>query len=215
MVDISVGPEKELFRIHKDLLCGRVQYFERMFNGGFKEAQEQAAFLPEDDAGAFAYFVKWLYSGDLSSISAAAQKPPQGWLALNRALIRLHAFADKICETDLADRVMTLILSIFYEHGYPPPNQLVALHGYTSSGTSLHKFIVDLSRYCLASTPEMPSHLKQERAATICQSKDMAVDIVMSMAADAAVPNPLTQDRCYYHLHAPEHSCGIRGPLRS
>ncbi|TVY30925.1 hypothetical protein LHYA1_G000752 [Lachnellula hyalina] len=40
MVDILVGPEQKAFRVHKHLLCTKVPYFHKMFNGGFKEASD-------------------------------------------------------------------------------------------------------------------------------------------------------------------------------
>ena len=44
MVDLFVGPEKKLFRVHKSFLCNKIPYFDKMFNGGFKEAIESQAF---------------------------------------------------------------------------------------------------------------------------------------------------------------------------
>jgi len=42
MVDIYVGPTERRFHIHKDLLCSRVPYFEKMFKeGGFIESTSQ------------------------------------------------------------------------------------------------------------------------------------------------------------------------------
>ncbi len=53
MVDIYVGPEEEPFRVHKQKLCRRIPYFDKMFNGQFKEASENVGRLPEDDPAAF------------------------------------------------------------------------------------------------------------------------------------------------------------------
>ncbi|KAN0111070.1 hypothetical protein V8E51_007457 [Hyaloscypha variabilis] len=48
MVDIYVSPSKLVFRLHKSKLCARIPYFNKMFNGTFKEATENTAYLPED-----------------------------------------------------------------------------------------------------------------------------------------------------------------------
>jgi hypothetical protein len=58
MVDIYVGGEhfrepNKLFRAHKALLCSKIPYFDKMFNGGFKEAIENVANLPEDHPQSF------------------------------------------------------------------------------------------------------------------------------------------------------------------
>lgn len=38
-------------------------YFKKMFEGGFAEAVDGKANLPEDDAAAFGLFLEWLYTG--------------------------------------------------------------------------------------------------------------------------------------------------------
>lgn len=54
MVDIYVGPEKRLFRVHKKPLCEQIPKFKLMFEGKFKEAGEGIAHLTEANADAFA-----------------------------------------------------------------------------------------------------------------------------------------------------------------
>lgn len=53
MVDIYVGPSKVLFRLYKSKICARISYFDKMFNGNFKEASENTAYLPEDNPASF------------------------------------------------------------------------------------------------------------------------------------------------------------------
>jgi hypothetical protein len=50
MVDIYVGPSK---------ICFRIPYFDKMFNGSFKEASNNTAFLPEDDPASFDLLADW------------------------------------------------------------------------------------------------------------------------------------------------------------
>jgi hypothetical protein len=40
MVTIYVGPKRKEFTIHKKLICGSAGYFEKAFDGKFKEACE-------------------------------------------------------------------------------------------------------------------------------------------------------------------------------
>jgi len=68
MVDIVVGPNQKLFRVHKDLLCSKEPYFQAMFNGGFLETTDQAAKLLEDDPDMSGLFLGWLYAGRLTPI---------------------------------------------------------------------------------------------------------------------------------------------------
>lgn len=63
VVKIEVGAEKEVFVVHKDLLCKKAPFFDKMFNGQFLEGHSQSAQLPEDDAITFKLFVAWIYHG--------------------------------------------------------------------------------------------------------------------------------------------------------
>jgi hypothetical protein len=62
LVTLRVGPEKETFVLHKELLCARSEYFRAAHSGNFKEAGENEIALPEGvDMRAFRTFVTWLY----------------------------------------------------------------------------------------------------------------------------------------------------------
>jgi len=62
IVHIFVGSDKKQFTIHKRLLCTHSNFFEKAFNGGFKEATEDKMDLPDDDPLIFNALVEWLYS---------------------------------------------------------------------------------------------------------------------------------------------------------
>lgn len=58
-----VGPEKHKFIVHSAKLCSRIDYFRKMFLGGFQEATTSTATFPEDDKDSFDVLLKWGYSG--------------------------------------------------------------------------------------------------------------------------------------------------------
>lgn len=62
MVNLLVGPEKTLFVVHKLRLCRRIPYFEKMFNGHFKETASQEAAFPEENAATFDLMLEWVYN---------------------------------------------------------------------------------------------------------------------------------------------------------
>lgn len=67
-IKISLGGDEYL--VFKNLLCAKSPYFADMFNGIFKEAQDQAAILQEADGltvQSFEAFLRWLYTGKLES----------------------------------------------------------------------------------------------------------------------------------------------------
>ncbi|TGO12207.1 hypothetical protein BTUL_0092g00070 [Botrytis tulipae] len=65
LVQIIVGPELKEFFVHKTLIRSTCDFFERAFNGKFKEGIENKMYLPEDDPEIFDIFVNWMYSGHL------------------------------------------------------------------------------------------------------------------------------------------------------
>ena len=59
MVDIYVGPSKKRFQLYKAKLCTRIPYFDKMFNGNFKEASVNVAYL-DDDPASFDLLADWV-----------------------------------------------------------------------------------------------------------------------------------------------------------
>lgn len=45
--------------VHKKLLCLAASFFDKAFNGEFKEGKDNTMDMPEDHAGAFGLFVSW------------------------------------------------------------------------------------------------------------------------------------------------------------
>jgi hypothetical protein len=59
MVEIHVGYSRKLFRLYKAKLCSRIPYFDKMFNGNFKEASDNVAYLEENDHASFNSLAEW------------------------------------------------------------------------------------------------------------------------------------------------------------
>ena len=57
-----VGPNKELFKMHKGLLCNASPFFSGAFEGHFTESANQCLDLPEEDPAMFEHLQLWLYS---------------------------------------------------------------------------------------------------------------------------------------------------------
>ncbi|KAI9649498.1 hypothetical protein NHQ30_002075 [Ciborinia camelliae] len=87
MVDIFVGEEKQLFR-----------FFDKMFNGNFKEATENTAILPEDDPEAFDMLMCWAAYGTIRSLQ----------FEYFRKSLHLWILAEKLCLGSLQDHVMDM-----------------------------------------------------------------------------------------------------------
>lgn len=47
-IHVGSGHSKRTFCVHKNLICNKIDYFKKMFEGGFKEGIEQTANFPEE-----------------------------------------------------------------------------------------------------------------------------------------------------------------------
>lgn len=50
------------FAVHKDLLCYYSTYFQKLFNGSFREAKDLVAKAEDTTVSTFGYFMQWLYT---------------------------------------------------------------------------------------------------------------------------------------------------------
>lgn len=48
MVELLIGPHEHSFLVHKELLCTKIPYFDKMFKGGWEESAQSMAKFPED-----------------------------------------------------------------------------------------------------------------------------------------------------------------------
>lgn len=96
MVAIEVGTDDKVkrFLIHKQLLCDRMEYFNKMFNGQFKEGIEQKGSFPEDDIEAWGLMVEWVYR-DISAAMPFASKSREEKKATILSLYKAVGLAEK------------------------------------------------------------------------------------------------------------------------
>ncbi|KAL2061898.1 hypothetical protein VTL71DRAFT_7276 [Oculimacula yallundae] len=59
-ITVGQGDAAEKIVFHKKILCQRVEYFNKMFNGSYVEGNSQTAHLPEDDLDAFKLLARFM-----------------------------------------------------------------------------------------------------------------------------------------------------------
>ena len=62
---IYVGKKRKQFTVPKKLICNRINYIDKAFNGAFREGSNGAIYLPKDDPTIFDSFIAWLYRNTL------------------------------------------------------------------------------------------------------------------------------------------------------
>ena len=64
LITVRVGPNRESFHVHKDLIGQTSAFFQNACKGGFKEA-DGIINLPGQEPKIFKHFIYWLYTGKI------------------------------------------------------------------------------------------------------------------------------------------------------
>ncbi|KXX74335.1 Kelch repeat and BTB domain-containing protein 7 [Madurella mycetomatis] len=76
MVTLLVGPDRQKFVVHKNLLVSQSKYFKSALAAGlFREAIEGVVTFDEDDPDAFRLLINWLYRGHIPRVQPFITKP--------------------------------------------------------------------------------------------------------------------------------------------
>lgn len=153
MVDIYVGPEEQLVRVHKSRLCNRIDYFDKMFNGKFKEAIDNVARLPEDDPAEFDVLIQWVYCpkpDQIQALTTITNSEGQGgpsWDAVG-----FYSLAEKYCLRELQNLIMDALLKYHIKQDeLPAPSFVDRAYSRTSSESLMAKYALRTIYFILAS----------------------------------------------------------------
>ena len=110
VVTLYVGSDREVFCIHRFLLCNTSLVFKAAFAGTFKESSELSMHLPDEDVGSVNRLVQWLYTGyyEVDDYDSKEQLHARFW-----QLARLNALADKYDIVTLRNDVVDEFFAIF------------------------------------------------------------------------------------------------------
>ncbi|KAH9215358.1 hypothetical protein DL95DRAFT_500781 [Leptodontidium sp. 2 PMI_412] len=136
IVTIYVGPKRKSFSIHKKLLCSRSEYFDKAFNGGFKES-DVTMYLPEDDPEAFDALVVYVYQNRLPNFpSERFSADCEGCDSYTDILNKLFYLATKCCMNVLANKIMDTLQDIHFKYGRIPSCSGIQEHYQNTSAAS-------------------------------------------------------------------------------
>jgi hypothetical protein len=102
MVTLHVGQKRKKFTAHKKVIC-TIDYFEKAFNGRFKEAEDGEMYMPEESPEVVGLFIVWLYRGIIPNGNS------QKYLD---SLYDLYIFGEKIRVIKLMDKIIDKIQDI-------------------------------------------------------------------------------------------------------
>ena len=134
-----IGPQKNLFKLHKELLCNASTYFAAALKGNFREATTQTVEMPEADPELFRHFQHWLYSKTLLMSSKSENDIP--W----PVLINLFIFGEAHGIPDLQNASIDGIINKQATGRLTPLEQINHVYDNTGERSPLRRLFVDLT----------------------------------------------------------------------
>jgi len=206
MVDIYVGPSKVLFRLHKNKLCFRIQYFDKMFNGSFKEASSNTAYLPEDDPASFDLLADWANHPTASKTprkirDLVAVKDADGEDVASWDPVGFYILAEKYCLPELQDMIMDATIKYHKKMNELPSVDFV-IRAYESMGAG-----PPLVTYCvMAMVHVIRGHAledlwEREHLSRLYQVLPTFGEAYIRLQSSGDGPDPRLFPRCFFHTH--------------
>ncbi|THY15521.1 hypothetical protein D6D00_09331 [Aureobasidium pullulans] len=205
-VVLIVGPSKEAYTLHKDLLCFYSDFFRAAFNGSFKEATERKIELPDLETNVFEAFQVWLYT---QSLPKNEEEPNTKIYPEWSLLASLWIFGDKhripllqntvmdafIAKVDIDHQTPLLVMNMIYENTLPE--------------SPLRKAVIDIVAHRSGMLGE-----KGGKGACLLQrwwTLEACMDLMAVMCAGWTHKTERTimpeKDKCHYHIHAAGEHC--------
>jgi hypothetical protein len=204
-VKFTVGVSKnlEVFQVHKKILCNQAAYFEKMFNGNFKEGIEQSATFPEDEPCTWKHFIGWLYKGII--------EPQTGGPELVTDRIKLFCLAEKYGIPNLQDASMDSLITTFRSRNTSPSLfSILPSYSMTSSGSKLRLYIARSFVFdTLVSGEDFHDWTNRKLLEAFKENDDLLLDTLacLRLQYGKAFPRPHQQPACDYHQHAQDEPC--------
>ncbi len=199
MVTLYVGPDRNAFHVHLDLLCAASPVFKAAFSGEFKESTERSMDLPEDDHKAVNRLVQWLYSKEYQLPESLKSVTDNKRLD---ALARLNTLVEKYQINGLKNNIIRKLFQTQRDMGFVPGPMMVAyVYENTSQGSSFRKVLVDWYSWGWFS--------KIGNKSILTRTPEFAADLAIALVQRVEDPtrNPLKGDRSkYYEVSESEDS---------
>jgi len=136
-VDIKVGPEKRLFKLHKQLLCDASPYFEAALNGQFKESNDQTIEMQDEAVSMFERFQLWIYSGNIRGIRETLKDI--SW----EILVKLYIFGEARQMPLLQNHAVQSLIFKSHNENLIPCACLSLVYDNTLENSTLRRLFID------------------------------------------------------------------------
>jgi hypothetical protein len=206
-VTIYVGAKdvQETFSAHRGLLVHYSSYFRAALKPEWKEGDENAISLQDDDPDTFQVFFHWLYTKTLYNALEEDGSIPLGYTSLFRA----YFFADARGIPEFANAVIGCLFQVDLQTWPYPYNILLMVYDNTLPESNLRKFLVDVAINAftfsrLETNPEM--YPKEFLSAVILRCKSLRVYPGSKGVGRENYKSTMAAKLCDYHDHSDPHT---------
>ncbi|TIA13725.1 hypothetical protein D6C80_06131 [Aureobasidium pullulans] len=207
-VKILVGPGKEAYSVHKELLCFYSDFFRAAFNGSFKEAIESRIELPDAEVSIFEAFQTWLYARTLLNAEDPMDKPDRPFYHSHPILAKLWIFGDKYQIPLLQNNVIDIMHAKVEKDNNTPVKAIKLVYENALPGSSLREAIVTIMAHkakLSVTDGVLGTHFAEH------WTLEAAIDVMDKAASAWKSDLPLwtlpKTERCHYHVHAEGEHC--------
>jgi hypothetical protein len=201
MVNLYVGPQRDRFHVHKEVLCSKIPYFEKSFYGRRKEAT-----FPKDDTDSFDFLLGWVYHNSIRPLVVLRKEGPKG----NESSVeswdsaKFYMLAVKLSLSDLQDQIVNIYINYMdRENLAPSVRDMGVTYSTMPAGKPFRKFAARSFHWALDPSSTMDNTVWPTHALAdlLRNQDDLAEDVLTLSRAGVKSSDPKKLPRCEFHNH--------------
>lgn len=140
IITFLVGPTKQAFSVHKNLLIGTGNYFRDFLSTSHKDGQP--ILMSGENPSSFKLFIEYLYTKNIPGVLKNALKTQQA--VRLRELCQLYTFSDRYqLKNHIRNKIMDSIQDGFrFMDKFPEAGLVTAIYANTSAGSKLRDMCI-------------------------------------------------------------------------
>ncbi|TGO63349.1 hypothetical protein BOTNAR_0101g00230 [Botryotinia narcissicola] len=209
-LEVGTGSDQVVFTVHKALLCKKIAFFDKMFNGKFLEGITHCAKMPEDNIEAFKLMLAWVYGG---AIEPGIGLTFADGNSASTPLLELVILAEKYDINPLVDATMDYLINLLQEKKIIIGESLwMYSYEHTRRTSKLRLFFTRLAIYAMRfKDGEFTSNPKfwtvKAIHSILSQNPEILMDYLALSQGVKLQEDPLIAPPCDYHRHAADEVC--------
>lgn len=207
-VEILVGPDKQVFYVHKQLLREKVPYFEVCLKEDWKKDKDDAVDLREVDPAGFGFIVTWLYTERLPERIQGPGKGTFDWDMMDV----VYKVADGLMITQLQNDLVNIHLDSLAARGSQHWffGKLARLYRLDLSHTPYYQMVLKslaraIAKGVITGLTGKVNGLGEDTPSAVMRELLLHIESYHEKSWPA-VTAPET-DRCEFHIHDGEGKC--------